>query len=77
MKVRNSLRALKKIPGAQIVRRRHTHQGPVATPHPARPERPAETPAVFDFSLDDAEVRELSALDTGVADIDVADEFGH
>jgi 2,5-diketo-D-gluconate reductase A len=62
---------------AQIVLRWHTQQGFVAIPKSGRPERLAENLAVFDFSLDDAEVRELSALDTGVADIYDADEFGH
>jgi 2,5-diketo-D-gluconate reductase A len=62
---------------AQIVLRWHTQQGFVAIPKSSRPEHLAENLAVFDFALDEAEVRELSALDTGVADIYDADEFGH
>jgi len=62
---------------AQIVLRWHTQQGFVAIPKSGRPERLAENLAVFGFTLGDAEVRRLSALDTGVADIYDADEFGH
>jgi 2,5-diketo-D-gluconate reductase A len=62
---------------AQVVLRWHTQQGFVAVPKSGRPERLAENLAVFSFTLDDDEVRALSALDTGVADIYDADEFGH
>jgi 2,5-diketo-D-gluconate reductase A len=62
---------------AQIVLRWQTQQGFIAIPKSDRPERLAENLAVFDFELEDGELNALSALDTGVADIYDADEFGH
>ncbi|EMY33533.1 aldo/keto reductase [Arthrobacter crystallopoietes BAB-32] len=62
---------------AQIVLRWQTQQGFIAIPKSSRPERLAENFGIFDFVLDGDELATLSALDTGVADIYDADDFGH
>ena len=50
---------------AQIVLRWLMQRGVVAIPKSVRPERIAENIAVFDFTLDDADLAAIAALDTG------------
>jgi 2,5-diketo-D-gluconate reductase A len=62
---------------AQIVLRWHVQLGVIPIPKSARPSRMAENIDVFDFELDESDVRELEALDgrgQGVVD---SDRFGH
>ena len=48
---------------AQVLLRWHVQQGIVVIPKTARPSRLAENLAVFDFALDDDDLRRLAALD--------------
>lgn len=50
---------------AQVVLRWHMQHGYIAIPKSARPERMAENLAIFDFELDEDEVRALDGLDKG------------
>ncbi len=50
---------------AQIVLRWLIQRGVVAIPKSVRPERIAENIAVFDFSLDEADLAAIASLDTG------------
>ena len=50
---------------AQVTLRWHLQRGDVVFPKSTSPERMAENFALFDFELDDADVRALTALDKG------------
>ncbi|MGN0145737.1 MAG: aldo/keto reductase [Arthrobacter koreensis] len=65
-----------KTPG-QIVLRWHVQQGLVPIPKASSPAHLAENLAVFDFALEETEIADLSALDTGEAGILDSDSFGH
>lgn len=65
-----------KTPG-QIVLRWHLQLGAVVIPKSARPERIRQNIDVFDFELDPDDVDSISAMDTGVSDIQDSDRFGH
>ena len=65
-----------KTPG-QIVLRWHVQQGLVPIPKASSREHLAENLAVFDFALEETEIADLSALDTGEAGILDSDSFGH
>jgi len=62
---------------AQIVLRWHIELGIVAIPRSANPRRIAENIDVFDFSLTDAEIALISALDTGEEPRVDSDTSGH
>jgi 2,5-diketo-D-gluconate reductase A len=63
--------------GAQVVLRWHLELGLVAVPKTANNERLRENLDVFDFALDDDEIKAITALDRGsVAPVD-SDIFGH
>ncbi|MFW0768726.1 aldo/keto reductase [Arthrobacter koreensis] len=66
----------RKTPG-QIVLRWHVQQGLVPIPKASSPAHLAENLAVFDFALEETEIADLSALDTGEAGILDSDSFGH
>ncbi|SDV46098.1 aldo/keto reductase [Chitinasiproducens palmae] len=53
---------------AQIILRWHMQHGLVAIPKSVTPARIRENVAVFDFALDDAEMREIDGLDRGQRD---------
>lgn len=61
----------------QIVLRWHVQQGLVPIPKASSRAHLEENLAVFDFALEDAEITNLSALDTGEAGILDSDSFGH
>ncbi|MFZ3454574.1 aldo/keto reductase [Arthrobacter sp. 7Tela_A1] len=61
----------------QIVLRWHVQQGLVPIPKASSREHLEENLAVFDFALEEAEIADLSALDTGEAGILDSDSFGH
>ena len=61
----------------QIVLRWHIQQGLVPIPKASSRAHLAENLAVFDFVLEETEIAELSALDTGEAGILDSDSFGH
>ena len=61
----------------QVVLRWHLQLGLVAIPKSAHPERIAENLDVFDFTLTEAEVAEVSGLDRGEATVTDSDVFGH
>ena len=65
-----------KTPG-QIVLRWHVQQGLVPIPKASSREHLGENLAVFDFALEETEIADLSALDTGEAGILDSDSFGH
>ncbi|MFJ2659890.1 aldo/keto reductase [Arthrobacter koreensis] len=65
-----------KTPG-QIVLRWHVQQGLVPIPKASSPAHLAENLAVFDFALEETEIADLSALDTGEAGTLDSDSFGH
>ena len=65
-----------KTPG-QIVLRWHVQQGLIPIPKASSREHLAENLAVFDFALEETEIADLSALDTGEAGILDSDSFGH
>lgn len=65
-----------KTPG-QIVLRWHVQQGLVPIPKASSAKHLAENLAVFDFALEETEIADLSALDTGEAGILDSDSFGH
>ncbi|MGK3709912.1 aldo/keto reductase [Arthrobacter sp. IK3] len=65
-----------KKPG-QIVLRWHVQQGLVPIPKASSPAHLEENLAVFDFALEETEIADLSALDTGEAGILDSDSFGH
>ena len=65
-----------KTPG-QIVLRWHVQQGLIPIPKASSPAHLAENLAVFDFALEETEIADLSALDTGEAGILDSDSFGH
>jgi 2,5-diketo-D-gluconate reductase A len=44
----------------------HLQQGRSAIPKSVRPERIAENLAIFDFELDESELAQIDALDTGI-----------
>lgn len=63
---------------AQVVLRWHVQQGLIPLPKSSNPQRLAENIDVFSFSLDDADIERISALDDGraeVADSDVHEEM--
>ncbi|WP_425956260.1 aldo/keto reductase [Xylanimonas sp. McL0601] len=62
---------------AQVVLRWHTQHGYVPIPKSANPARQAENLAVFGFTLTDAEVAAIDALDRGEAHVTDSDSFGH
>lgn len=62
---------------AQVVLRWHTQQGIVAIPKSADPRRQKENIGIFDFDLTPAEIKKISALDSGVPVGLDADGFGH
>ncbi|MBD7994531.1 aldo/keto reductase [Arthrobacter sp. Sa2CUA1] len=61
----------------QIVLRWHVQQGLVPIPKASSRAHLEENLAVFDFALEDTEIADLSALDTGEAGILDSDSFGH
>jgi len=61
----------------QIVLRWHIQQGLVPIPKASSRAHLAENLAVFDFVLEETEIADLSALDTGEAGILDSDSFGH
>lgn len=61
----------------QIVLRWHVQQGLVPIPKASSRQHLAENLAVFDFALEETEIADLSALDTGEAGILDSDSFGH
>ncbi|MGW9405366.1 aldo/keto reductase [Arthrobacter sp. NPDC055585] len=65
-----------KTPG-QIVLRWHVQQGLVPIPKASSRKHLAENLAIFDFALEEAEIADLSGLDTGEAGILDSDSFGH
>lgn len=65
-----------KTPG-QIVLRWHLQLGAIVIPKSARPERIRQNIDVFDFELAADDMDSISAMDTGVADIQDSDSFGH
>ncbi len=62
---------------AQIVLRWHTQRGYIPTPKSADPLRQAQNLNIFDFTLSDAEMSALSALDRPDPQMPDADIFGH
>ncbi|MER1995794.1 MAG: aldo/keto reductase [Arthrobacter sp.] len=62
---------------AQIVLRWHVQQGLVPIPKASSPRHLAENLAVFDFALEETEIADLSALDSGETGILDSDSFGH
>ena len=62
---------------AQIVLRWHVQTGLVPIPKTAQPSRMAENIDVFDFDLDEGDMRELAELDGGGADVVDSDRYGH
>ena len=62
---------------AQVVLRWHTQQGFVPTPKSADLGRQNENLDIFDFTLSDAEINALSALDRPDPEMLDADSFGH
>jgi len=62
---------------AQVVLRWHVQLGLVPIPKTSHPDRMAENAAIFDFTLDDAQMASLSALDKGEQAAADSDEFGH
>ncbi|MCC3282858.1 MULTISPECIES: aldo/keto reductase [Arthrobacter] len=61
----------------QIVLRWHVQQGLVPIPKASSRAHLEENLAVFDFALEEAEIADLSALDTGEDGILDSDSFGH
>jgi len=61
----------------QTVLRWHIQLGLVTVPKSANPGRMAENLDIFDFSLTDAEMATISALDKGESQADDSDTFGH
>ena len=61
----------------QIILRWHTQLGLVPIPRSGNPGRIAENLAIFDFTLDDADMTRISALDRGEASVTDSDVFGH
>lgn len=62
---------------AQAVLRWHTQHGYVPIPKSADARRQAENLAIFEFTLTDAEVAAIDALDRGEEHVTDSDEFGH
>lgn len=62
---------------AQIVLRWHMEIGNVTMPKSSNPQRQRENLDVFGFTLTDAEVHEIDALDEGDAKLTDSDVFGH
>ncbi len=62
---------------AQVVLRWHVQQGFVPTPKSADPGRQRENLDIFDFTLTDADMAALGALDRPDPDMLDADTFGH
>ena len=60
-----------------MVLRWHTRQGFVPTPKSADLGRQNENLDIFDFTLSDAEINALSALDRPDPEMLDADSFGH
>lgn len=61
----------------QIVLRWHLQLGAVVIPKSAKPERIRQNIDIFDFELAPDDMESISAMDTGVADIQDSDTFGH
>lgn len=61
----------------QTVLRWHVQLGLVTVPKSGHPGRIAENIDVFDFELTDDDMRAISGLDRGEADITDSDSFGH
>ncbi|GAA2107224.1 aldo/keto reductase [Microlunatus panaciterrae] len=62
---------------AQVVLRWHLQLGLVTVPKSANPERMAQNIDIFDFSLDEQAMGDISALDKGEAAARDSDAFGH
>ena len=62
---------------AQVLLRWQVQQGFVTCPKSSNPLRQAQNLAIFDFALDDDEMRALDALDRPDPEMFDADEFGH
>ncbi|ACZ31632.1 aldo/keto reductase [Xylanimonas cellulosilytica DSM 15894] len=62
---------------AQVVLRWHTQHGYVPIPKSSDPGRQAENLAVFGFTLTDAEIAAIDALDRGEEHVTDSDDFGH
>jgi 2,5-diketo-D-gluconate reductase A len=61
----------------QTILRWHIQLGSVPIPRSGNPGRIAENLAIFDFTLDDADMARISALDRGEASVTDSDVFGH
>jgi len=61
----------------QTILRWHIQLGSVPIPRSGNPGRIAENLAIFDFTLDDADMARISALDRGEASITDSDVSGH
>ena len=61
----------------QVALRWQIQQGNAVAPKSASPDRQRENLNLFDFALSDAEMRSISALDSGAPLHHDADEFGH
>jgi 2,5-diketo-D-gluconate reductase A len=61
----------------QTILRWHLQLGTVPIPRSGNPGRIAENLAILDFTLDDADMARISALDRGEASITDSDVFGH
>jgi 2,5-diketo-D-gluconate reductase A len=61
----------------QTILRWHTQLGLVPIPRSGNPGRIAENLAILDFTLDDADLARISALDRGEASVTDSDVFGH
>jgi 2,5-diketo-D-gluconate reductase A len=61
----------------QAILRWHIQLGSVPIPRSGNPGRIAENLAIFDFTLDDADMARISALDRGEASITDSDVSGH
>ncbi len=62
---------------AQAALRWNAQRGYVPIPKSADPQRQAENLAIFDFTLTDAEMAAIDALDRGEENVTDSDEFGH
>ena len=62
---------------AQTILRWHTQLGLVPIPRSGNADRIAENLAIFDFTLNDADMAAISALDRGEAEAADSDVFGH
>ena len=62
---------------AQVVLRWHTQHGYVPIPKSSHPARQAQNLAIFGFTLTDAELAAIDALDKGESHVTDSERFGH